>query len=169
MKGDVISDHFLMLWFQKDALDMVGFKTFNLTSHIFSESISDISHCQLLFTILTLYDHHNIITASNDDHHIMISSWYPFFDKFNHINQIIYEHVSSWRSHQIILLSCDDHLIVIWWLSYKRRRRKWKRRRIFFPTSTVNLRRAKLYVCLVFRSFMQLREQKWGDTKNILF
>ena len=122
MKGDVISDHFLMLWFQKDALDMVGFKTFNLTSHIFSESIYDTSHCQLLFTILTLYDDHNII----------IASWYPFFDKFYHINQIIYEQVSSWRSHQIILLSYDDHLIVIWWLlSYKRRRRKWKRRRIF--------------------------------------
>ena len=28
MKGDVISDHFLMLWFQKDSLDTVGFKTF---------------------------------------------------------------------------------------------------------------------------------------------
>ena len=25
-KGDVISDHFLMLWFQKDSLDTVGFK-----------------------------------------------------------------------------------------------------------------------------------------------
>ena len=28
MKGDVISDHFLMLWFQKDFLDTVGFRTF---------------------------------------------------------------------------------------------------------------------------------------------
>ena len=28
MKGDVISDHFLMLWFQKYSLDTVGFKTF---------------------------------------------------------------------------------------------------------------------------------------------
>ena len=147
-----------MLWFQRDALDMVGFKTFNLTSHIFSESIYDTSHCQLLFTILTLYDDHNII----------IASWYPFFDKFYHINQIIYEQVSSWRSHQIILLSYDDHLIVIWWLSYKRRRRKWKRRRIFFPTSTVNLRRAKLYVCLVFRSFMQLKESG-GTLKTFSF
>ena len=25
MKGGVISDHFLMLWFQKDSLDTVGF------------------------------------------------------------------------------------------------------------------------------------------------
>ena len=25
MNGDVISDHFLMLWFQKDSLDTVGF------------------------------------------------------------------------------------------------------------------------------------------------
>ena len=28
MKGDVISDPFLMLWFQKDSLDTVGFRTF---------------------------------------------------------------------------------------------------------------------------------------------
>ena len=28
MKGDVISDHFLMLWFQKDSLDAVGLRTF---------------------------------------------------------------------------------------------------------------------------------------------
>ena len=28
MKGDVISDHFLMLRFQKDSLDTVGFRTF---------------------------------------------------------------------------------------------------------------------------------------------
>ena len=28
MKGDVISDHFLKLWFQKDFLGAVGFRTF---------------------------------------------------------------------------------------------------------------------------------------------
>ena len=28
MKGDFISDHFMMLWFQKDSLDTVGFRTF---------------------------------------------------------------------------------------------------------------------------------------------
>ena len=28
MEGDVITDHFLMLWFQKDSLDTVGFRTF---------------------------------------------------------------------------------------------------------------------------------------------
>ena len=28
MKGDVVSDHFLTLWFQKDSLDTVGFMTF---------------------------------------------------------------------------------------------------------------------------------------------
>ena len=28
MKGDVISEHFLMLWFQRDSLDTVGFRTF---------------------------------------------------------------------------------------------------------------------------------------------
>ena len=27
MKGDLISDQFLMLWFQKDSLDTVGFRT----------------------------------------------------------------------------------------------------------------------------------------------
>ena len=27
-KGDVISDYFLMLWFQKDSQDPVGFRTF---------------------------------------------------------------------------------------------------------------------------------------------
>ena len=30
MKGDVISDPFLMLWFQKDSLDTVGFTTFRI-------------------------------------------------------------------------------------------------------------------------------------------
>ena len=30
MKGDVISDHFLMLWFQKDSLDTVGFRTYGV-------------------------------------------------------------------------------------------------------------------------------------------
>ena len=28
MKGDVVSDHFLTLWSQKDSLDTVGFMTF---------------------------------------------------------------------------------------------------------------------------------------------
>ena len=28
MKGNVISDHFLMLWFQKDSLDTIGFRVF---------------------------------------------------------------------------------------------------------------------------------------------
>ena len=28
MKEDVVSDHFLMLWFQKDSLDTVCFRTF---------------------------------------------------------------------------------------------------------------------------------------------
>ena len=32
MKGDVISDHFLMPWFQKDSLDTVGFRTFKTFS-----------------------------------------------------------------------------------------------------------------------------------------
>ena len=28
MEGEVISEHFLMLWFQKDSLETVGFRTF---------------------------------------------------------------------------------------------------------------------------------------------
>ena len=32
MKGDVISDQSLMLWFQKDSLDIVGFGTFRVGS-----------------------------------------------------------------------------------------------------------------------------------------
>ena len=32
IKGDVIFDHFLMLWFQKDSLDIVGFETFRVGS-----------------------------------------------------------------------------------------------------------------------------------------
>ena len=28
-KGDVLSDNFLMLWFKKDSLDTVGFRTFS--------------------------------------------------------------------------------------------------------------------------------------------
>ena len=28
LKGDVIADHFLMLWFQKDSLDTVSFRTY---------------------------------------------------------------------------------------------------------------------------------------------
>ena len=30
LKGDVISDHFLMLWFQKDSLDTVGLGLVNM-------------------------------------------------------------------------------------------------------------------------------------------
>ena len=30
MRGDVISDHSLMLWLQKDSLDTVGFRTFRV-------------------------------------------------------------------------------------------------------------------------------------------
>ena len=34
MKGDVRSDHFLILWFQKDSLDMVGFRTYGGGSRV---------------------------------------------------------------------------------------------------------------------------------------
>ena len=30
MKGDVVSDQFMMLWFQKDSLNTVGFRTFGM-------------------------------------------------------------------------------------------------------------------------------------------
>ena len=31
MKGDAISDHFLIVWFQNDYLDTVGYRTFRNT------------------------------------------------------------------------------------------------------------------------------------------
>ena len=37
MKGDVISDHFLMLWFQKDSLDTVGLRTYERVSRVLSQ------------------------------------------------------------------------------------------------------------------------------------
>ena len=30
IKGDVVSDQFMMLWFQKDSLNTVGFRTFRM-------------------------------------------------------------------------------------------------------------------------------------------
>ena len=39
MKGDVISDHFLMLWFQKDSLDTVGFRTFRPGPGVLNKSV----------------------------------------------------------------------------------------------------------------------------------
>ena len=32
VKGDIIPDHFGVLWFQKDSLDTVGFRTFRTFS-----------------------------------------------------------------------------------------------------------------------------------------
>ena len=40
MKGDVISDHFLMLWFQKDSLDTVGFKTNDGGSRVLNQKVT---------------------------------------------------------------------------------------------------------------------------------
>ena len=37
MKGDVISDHFLMLRFQKDYLDTVGFRTYGERSRVLNQ------------------------------------------------------------------------------------------------------------------------------------
>ena len=45
MRGDVIHDHFLMLWFLKDSLDTVGFgtfRTFRERGAGFLDKISDI-------------------------------------------------------------------------------------------------------------------------------
>ena len=39
MKGDVISDHFLMLRFQKDYLDTVGFRTYGLGSRVLNQKV----------------------------------------------------------------------------------------------------------------------------------
>ena len=40
MKGDVISDHFLMLWFQKDSLDTVGFRTYGEGSRVLIQKVT---------------------------------------------------------------------------------------------------------------------------------
>ena len=44
MKGDVIFDHFLKPWFQKDSLDTIGFRTFRTNpTYFFSSSLTKIS------------------------------------------------------------------------------------------------------------------------------
>ena len=40
MKVDVISDHFLMLWFQKDSLDTVGFRTNGGGSRVLNQKVT---------------------------------------------------------------------------------------------------------------------------------
>ena len=40
MKGDVISDHFLMIWFQKDSLDTVGFTTYGRGSSVLNQKVT---------------------------------------------------------------------------------------------------------------------------------
>ena len=40
MKGDVISDHFLVLWFQKDSLDTVGFRTYDGGSRVLNQKVT---------------------------------------------------------------------------------------------------------------------------------
>ena len=40
MKGDVISDHFLMLWFQKDSLNTVGNRTYGGGSRVLNQKVT---------------------------------------------------------------------------------------------------------------------------------
>ena len=40
LKGDVISDHFLMLWLQKDSLDTVGFRTYGRGSRVLNQKVT---------------------------------------------------------------------------------------------------------------------------------
>ena len=40
MKGDKVSDHFLMLWFQKDYLDTVGFRTYGEGSKVLNQKVT---------------------------------------------------------------------------------------------------------------------------------
>ena len=40
MKGDVISDHFLMLWFQKDSMDTAGFRTYGGGSRVLNPKVT---------------------------------------------------------------------------------------------------------------------------------
>ena len=52
MKGEVISDLFLMLWFQKDSLNTVGFRTYGggsrvLNQTVFTPFLKSLCGCQL--------------------------------------------------------------------------------------------------------------------------
>ena len=38
--GYVVSDHFLMLWFQKDSLDTVGFRTYGEGSRVLIQKVT---------------------------------------------------------------------------------------------------------------------------------
>ena len=40
LKGDVISDHFLILWLQKDSLDTVGFRTYGGGSRVLNQKVT---------------------------------------------------------------------------------------------------------------------------------
>ena len=40
MRGDAMSDHFLMLWFQKDSLDTVGFRTYDGGSRVLNQKVT---------------------------------------------------------------------------------------------------------------------------------
>ena len=40
MKGDVISNYFLMLWFQNDSLDTVGFRTYGGGSRVLIQKVT---------------------------------------------------------------------------------------------------------------------------------
>ena len=40
MKKDVISDHFLKLWFQKDSLDTVSFRTYGGGSRVLNQKVT---------------------------------------------------------------------------------------------------------------------------------
>ena len=40
MKGGVISDHFLLLWFHKDSLDTVGFGTYGGGSRFLNQKVT---------------------------------------------------------------------------------------------------------------------------------
>ena len=40
MAADVISDHFLILWFQKDSLDTVGFRTHAGGSRVLNQKVT---------------------------------------------------------------------------------------------------------------------------------
>ena len=53
MKGDVTSDLFLMLWFQKDSLDTVGLRTFRTFSRQALFCIGDVrQHILLMAQII---------------------------------------------------------------------------------------------------------------------
>ena len=71
MKGGFISDHFLMLWFQKDSLDTVGFRTYGWGARILNQKV--------IFRVLSVP-----MKGGGGTGLVLSPKKYQFFDGFAH-------------------------------------------------------------------------------------